>query len=431
MLVKNVGGERTGASMLKNSAFYIEIAKFVQAYTTIVRNPNVFLNEIGEGPINEDNEKVTWKQFTKIMKTCDFGFNKSLTDEELIVYYNYALEIGSLDRLEKRIASVDEVADAQKHYYNFIEEAKDKAEAEYLSQHRITENREKEVALVDNRLSLIKAVNVLSMIFMCVFAGLAAFAVVSFFYDNAFIRVFGFFLKGNYQLYFGAVNLIIVSLIMFMVFDELYLWSKRNYIKLKDASEVIFAKEDEAYAIEEVLKHKLTDIDRDFKIVQTELNDKEQKYDVKVNINKLKKTNKYYKELCSEEEYSAQSGYASDTNKAYGAGEGEYAPVKLTKEQAENLHTVTREAITLEGMFDTKAYNEKFERSRLKPKKSAEAENNNEEVKQKEKEETQIKEEKQTQKQSKQQKEIDQTLQESLDYLKDILGLDEDIQKNL
>ena len=46
MLIENVNGKRRASSMLKTSEFYIEVAKFVQAYRTIVTNPNEFLTEI-------------------------------------------------------------------------------------------------------------------------------------------------------------------------------------------------------------------------------------------------------------------------------------------------------------------------------------------------------------------------------------------------
>ena len=46
-----------------------------------------------------------------------------------------------------------------------------------------------------------------------------------------------------------------------------------------------------------------------------------------------------------------------------GDDENEFAPIKLTKEQEENLRTVSKEAIKLEGQFDVDAYNEKFEKS--------------------------------------------------------------------
>ena len=389
MLVKDVDGEMSSAIMLKDSAFYIEIAKFVQAYTAVIQNPNLFLKEIGENQIDEKTDRVTWQQFSKIMQTCDLGFEGGLTNEELIVYYNYAVEIGSLDRIEKRLASVDEVANAQKHFYNFIDETKDRAEEEYLKQHQITENREREVSYVDNQLSKFKAANIVSAIFMCVFAGLSAFAVFSFFYDNAFADAIGFLLKGAGKQYLGASVLLIVSLVLFVVFDKLYIWSNHKYIKLKNASDVIFTKQDEAYDIESELKHKLNDVNRDFKNVQEELSDKEQKYDVTHNINLLKKSNKYYKELYAEENAMSdtQALETSNTDKQMGDEEDELSPVNLTKEQEENMRSVSKGAISLVGQFDEKAYNDRFEKSRKKD----EAEEKSEETEKQEKDEIKVK----------------------------------------
>ena len=45
MLVYGVEGDRNAASLVKDSKAYIEIAKFVQAYTTIIQNPNVTIDE--------------------------------------------------------------------------------------------------------------------------------------------------------------------------------------------------------------------------------------------------------------------------------------------------------------------------------------------------------------------------------------------------
>ena len=137
MLVKNVNGEAVGASMVKNSEFYIELAKFVQAYTVIIGNPNEFLVEVGEPTINDRKDRLSWAQLVKIMSRCDFGFAVIPTEIELKVFYNYALEMGSLDSVNKRVASVSEVAEAQKHYYNFVDKAKDKAEVEYQKQHKV------------------------------------------------------------------------------------------------------------------------------------------------------------------------------------------------------------------------------------------------------------------------------------------------------
>ena len=54
--------ERFGVGVMYNdgnySEFYIEVAKFVQAYRTIVTNPNEFLTEIHAPTIDEKNEKL-------------------------------------------------------------------------------------------------------------------------------------------------------------------------------------------------------------------------------------------------------------------------------------------------------------------------------------------------------------------------------------
>ena len=74
----------------------------------------------------------------------------------------------------------------------------------------------------------------------------------------------------------------------------------------------------------------------------------------------------------------------------------DFAPVKLTKEQEENLRTVNKEVIRLEGEFDVDAYNEKFEN-----------------VKEEEKEQESAKTEDEKQ---------EENLMESIDYIKDMLG---------
>ena len=83
MLINNVNGERVGASFVKNSDFYIEVAKFVQAYTTIVNNPNEFLKEVGLSFIDEKKDRLNWAQFVKIVQGCDLGFKEIPTETEL------------------------------------------------------------------------------------------------------------------------------------------------------------------------------------------------------------------------------------------------------------------------------------------------------------------------------------------------------------
>ena len=56
MLVYGVEGERSAASLVKDSKAYIEIAKFVEAYTTIIQNPNEFLDDNDEYDASKFNE---------------------------------------------------------------------------------------------------------------------------------------------------------------------------------------------------------------------------------------------------------------------------------------------------------------------------------------------------------------------------------------
>ena len=117
MLVNTFGKKINASSVVKDSAFYIEVAKFVQAYTVILNSPNDFLSEVGEQNIDESKDKLSWTQVVKIMTTCNFGFNETPTESDLLVYFNYAIEIGSISKKEKTFASVDDIADAQNNYY--------------------------------------------------------------------------------------------------------------------------------------------------------------------------------------------------------------------------------------------------------------------------------------------------------------------------
>lgn len=408
MLINNVNGTRCAGVMVKNSEFYIEIAKFVQAYTTIVAYPNEFLAEVKEPQIDEKNDKLNWAQLEKIMKNCDFGFKSIPTSEDILVWYNYALQIGSIDSKDVRIASVDDVADAQKNYYNFIDEAKDRAETEYLRQKRVTEMRNREVSEIDNKISSIKAGNYICFVFMMFFVAFACFGIVSLFVPNVVANAIGMIIPIWERHYIGGILIIIISLILFAILNKVYIKTKRNYLGLSEASKTLFDRVDETYLIEKRLKRKLTSLERDLKVVQTELADKTKKWDVKTNIDRLKLTNKYYQKFY-------ENGMENDGEKAFAQEEAknlsteDFAPVKLTKEQEENLHSVSKEAIRLEGKFDVDAYNEKFEN-----------------VKQEDKEEQ--KEQTAEEKEEKEQEE----LISSIDYIKSMLGFNAyDEQKEL
>ena len=404
MLINNVNGERRASSMLKNSEFYIEVAKFVQAYTTIVKNPNEFLREIKEQEIDESADKLSWSQFVSIVQKCELGFKKTPSSNDLLVYYNYAVEIGTINPQERRIATVDDVAEAQKHYYNFVDEAKDKAEEAYLRQKRITEMRESETANVDNQLSLIKAGNYSCFAVMMFAVLIGTIGVVSFFFNNAIAETIGSIIPVWERRYVGAIILIVLSVVIFTIFDRIYLKTKTNYVRLKQASVTIFDRSDDTYDTEKELKHNLRLLKRELKVVQAELRDKTKRYDVKKNIEILKHTNKFYKKLCEfEDEYVSDAELQRETLAATANDEQEFAPIKLTKEQEENLRTVSKEAIKLEGQFDVEAYNEKFE-------KTATVEEEKEEAGQ----------EAQSEEETKEQEEKE--LLESIDYIKSVLG---------
>lgn len=413
MLIENVNGVKKASSMMKNSSFYIEVAKFVQAYTTIISNPNEFLAEIHEPAIDEEKTKLTWEQFVKIVQKCELGFSTIPTATDLVVYYNYALEIGTINPKEQRVASVDDIADAQKHYYNFVDDAKDRAEAEYYKQKRITAMREKESAEIDNKLSSIKAKNSICFAFMMIACALGGFGFVSLIFDNSVARTIGSIIPVWNEQYIGAIIFIVLAFLIFALFDKLYIKTKSDYIKLKQASATIFDRVDENYLIEKHLKRKLNVVTKDFKVVEAELKDKTKKFDVKQNIETLKNSNKYYKRLAGfENEYVASGQELQSSQEVFSStdDQSEFAPVKLTKEQEENLRTVSKEAIKLEGQIDMDAYNEKFEKSSKKAKEKEEETQENAEQKEEQKSE--------------------EELLESIDFIKNVLGFANNQQQN-
>lgn len=423
MLFNNLTTERRASLLVKNSNFYIEIAKFVQAYTTIVKNPNEFLAEIGEQPIDPKKTHLKWEQLVKIMQTVDLGFKKTPTSMDLIVYYNYALEMGSVKALERRIASVDQVAEAQKHYYNFVDEEKTNAEEEYHKQKKIYEARQREMSYVDGQLSVSKAKNVSCAIALFLSVVIGMIGIVGFFVNNAIVSNIGGILSKKYAQYIGSTVLVVIMFLLFAFFNHLYVKTKYDYVKLKNASFTIFAREDELVAKQTILKKKLDEITRDYETVMREINDKSKKYDVKHNIDVLKTTNKFYQKLCETEELSDIAEKIASVNTFE---EEEFAPIKLTKEQEENIRSVKKEVIGLEGQIDKEAYIEKFEKSSKK----ADEQEESEEAKaqQEEKKEEQKKSEDETLKQieiAKQEQER-KGFQESIDYVKELLGLGTD-----
>ena len=396
MLVNNVDGEQKVSSMLKNSSFYIEVAKFVQAYTTIIKNPNEFLQMAKLQTLVSESDKLSWEQLVTIMQTCDLGFNKVPTAMELVVYYNYALEMGSIEKQEKRIATVEDVANAQKHYYNFIDEAKDRAEENYIRQKRISDRRDAEVKVVDDKLLGIKVMQGIAWVFMMFAVAIGCFGLISFFEDNLVVQALGGIVPVWEKQYVGAILLILIAFLLFALFDRFYIAYKKKYLKLAMASETIFTRSDDTYVETKNLKKKLDSLKRDLKVVKAELADKSKRFDVKKNIEMLIATNKIYKQYAMEESFDGDEKNLKNENELFEAQE--FAPIKLTKEQSENLREVTKEAIRTEGQFDVDAYNEKFENVK--------------------KEEAEKQEETQQQEAEKQEEE----LLSSIDYIKQVLG---------
>ena len=208
MLVNTFGKKISASTVAKNSQFYIEVAKFVQAYNVVVNSPNEFLKEIGENEINLSNEKLSWESLSQILQKCDFGFAETPTNSDLLVYFNYAIEIGSISKNDKKMATVDDVADAQKNYYNFVDNATENAEKEFEKQHRITNIREKEVAEIDKKLNSFStqkwiafSLSILSVILFCL-------GVAGLFFSNPLVEIFGMIFPIAEKRYIGSVIMI-------------------------------------------------------------------------------------------------------------------------------------------------------------------------------------------------------------------------------
>lgn len=410
MLFNNLTEERRASLIVKNSRFYIELAKFVQAYTTIVKNPNEFLVEVGELEIDTKKQHLSWDQLVKIMQTCELGFKKVPTRMDLVVYYNYALEMGSVKALEKRIASVDQVAEAQKHYYNFVDEEKTIAEEEYIKQKKIYDARQREMGYVEGKISISKLKNYLCVFAMFVSVVIGMIGIVGLMIDNVIVSGVGKVLPiGNSQ-YVGAIILIALMFALFTLFNKLYVKTRAEYVKLKYASVTLFSKGDELASKQIMLKKKLDDVTKEYRKVIKEINDKKQRFDVKHNIDILKATNKFYQKLCEVEELSAISEKAVTESMAM--ADEDFAPIKLTKEQEENIRSIKKEVIGLSGQIDMEAYNEKFEKS------------DKENDKSKDQDDEQLEEDAELAAKIKAQKEEQERkgFEDSMNYVKDLMG---------
>ena len=411
MLFNNLTTERRASLIVKNSKFYIEIAKFVQAYTTIVKNPNEFLTEVNEPVIDPKKQTLKWEQLKKIMQTCDFGFMYSPSEMDLLIYYNYAIAMGSVTALEKKIASVDQVAEAQKHYYNFIDEEKSNAEEEYMKQKKIYEARQREMSYVDGKIALGRTKNILIAIMMFLSVVIGVVGIVSFFVNNKIATTIGKIIPIWKAQYIGAIIMVVLMFALFALFNSLYVKSKYNFEKLRQASMTLFDKEDELISKQQILKNKLDEVKKDYNIVIKEINDKRQRYDVKHNIDVLINTNKYYKQFCEEEELNKFA--ESITSEVNMSTDDDFAPIKLSKEQEENIRGAKKEVIGLAGQIDMDAYNEKFEYSDKKKK-----DEKDDKDKSKSEEDKELQEKLEEQKLAQERK----GFQDSLNYVNDLLG---------
>lgn len=413
MLFNNLTEERRASLIVKNSRFYIELAKFVQAYTTIVKNPNEFLVEVGEIEIDPKKQHLTWEQLVKIMQTCDLGFKKVPSRMDLVVYYNYALEMGSVKAFDKKIASVEQVAEAQKHYYNFVDEEKTIAEEEYQKQKKIYDARQREMGYVDGKISVAKFKNYLCVFAMFLSVVIGMIGIVGLMVENIVVSSIGKLIPVWEPQYVGGIILILIMFLFFAIFNRLYIKTRCEYVRLRHASMTIFAKGDELAEKQSLLKKKLDEVTREYRKVIKEIHDKKQRFDVKHNIDVLKATNKFYQKLCEVEELSEISEKA--VTQSMSMSDDDFAPIKLTKEQEENIQSVKKEVIGLSGQIDMDAYNEKFEKSDKDNKKESDREENENELSDEE-----LAKKIQDQKMEQERK----GFEDSMSYIKDLLGKD-------
>ena len=434
MLVNTFGKKITASLVVKNSQFYIEVAKFVQAYTVILENPNEFLREIGEREIDDTKDKLSWNALSAIMQKCDFGFESIPTLSDLLVFYNYAIEMGSIAKDDMRIATVDEIADAQKNYYNFVDEATDRAEAEFLKQHRITKLREKEVMAIDKKLNSFSMQKWMAFSLMIVAVIFFCLGVAGLIFSNPLVERIGALIPIWSRQYVGSIILIALSVLMFWLCDKWYLSSKQEYLKLEHASQMIFSSNNDNFVAEQVLKYKLDALKKDLLTIKNELNDENKTFDVKNNIEKLIESNSYYQKYAK----SSQRSYSADARLKQMTIEDE--PSFETSELGQN-----EQEIMLEGKFDEQAYIEKFETSQKKVK--GDQSKKKEETKQEETEkldkqeiEKEVKAQQQksqqeieaNQKLAEQEKELDleENIESYIDYIQEILGDDESLQRD-
>lgn len=308
MLFVDVEGEVSAASMVKDSKIYVEIAKFVQAYEAIVQDPNKFLTDINERPIDEETEVLTWEQFVKIATTCELGFNPKPDEATLVVYYSYAMQIGSISREAKRIATINDIAEAQKKYYNFIDDTTVIVENQYNKQHEIASRRAREAQEVESAISKKKLKIVgssLGMAFGVLLCGLGLFGM--FFEQLKIVKFIGF---GNR--FIGGIILMIIGFAIFFFLDRMFVKFRRDYLSYKDDTKNIISRSERTTNDELVLKDKLDKYKEDLKIAKYELADKNKNYDVTACIERLRGKNKYFQNMLESEGAFNRKGIFKD-----------------------------------------------------------------------------------------------------------------------
>ncbi len=414
MLVNTFGKKISAALVVKNSQFYIEVAKFVQAYNLILSRPNDFLREIGESEINASVQKLSWKSLTTIMQKCDFGFAEVPAVSDLLVFYNYAIEMGSIDKNEKMFATVDDIADAQKNYYNFVDDATEKAKAEYLKNKRVFDLREKEAVEVDKKLSSLTTQKWMAIVLSIFAVAVFCVGVWGLVFGNFLVDAIGGLVPVWEKRYLGSAVVILLSVLMFYFCEKWQIKSMQEHKKLNHASQTIFSHSNSTFVAQSVAKRKFDVLKRDLDVIKQEINDENKTYDVKANIDRLLQTNEYYKkfvtslaESLSQESKSSQMSFGDDNLLAQ----------DLTEEREHE--------IIMEGQFDEQAYNEKFEKSTKKEKKPAVSPALDDEIDAKliqERLQKQLEESKQMQNQTAPEK--DENLDQYIDYIKEVLGQD-------
>ena len=204
---------------------------------------------------------------------------------------------------------------------------------------------------------------IVTVIFFCL-------GVAGCFFSHPLVELIGSIIPIWNRQYIGSIILIIISILLFYVFDKWQIKSKQEFLKLDHASQTIFSRNNDNFVAEQVLKYKLDLLKKDLEIIQNELNDENKTFDVKNNIEKLIETNEYYKKYFKEfqsQGYSAESKIRQ-TFDGYKSFESNQL---LNEEQFE----VAPQQIILEGQFDETAYNEKFEKSKKVSKKVKQKEN--------------------------------------------------------